>query len=48
MYFCDICGTSTSLQSSVIGNADFGDLEFLQVLVLILSLCHYASFEDDQ
>ena len=32
--------TSTSLQSSVIGNADFRDLEFHQVLVLILLLCH--------
>ena len=38
--FLIFVATSTSLRSSVIGNADFRDLEFLQVLVLILSLCH--------
>ena len=40
MYFVICVVTSTSLQSSVIGNADFRDLEFHEVLVLFLSLCH--------
>ena len=40
MYFEIFVVTSTSLQSSVISNADFRDLEFHKVLVLFLSLCH--------
>ena len=32
--------TSTSMQSSLLGDADFRDLEFHQVLVLLLLLCY--------
>ena len=40
MYFCDLVVTSTSMQSSVIVDADFRDLEFHEVLVQLLLLCH--------
>ena len=48
--------TSTSLPSSVIVDADFRDLEFHKVLVLLLFLCHMFMlflsdpflFEDDK
>ena len=40
MYFVIFVVTSTSMQSSLLDDADFRDLEFHQVLVLFLSLCH--------
>ena len=48
MYFVIFVVTSTSLQSSIIGNVDFRDLEFHKALVLILSLCHmFMLFSSD-
>ena len=42
MYFVMCVVTGTSLQSSVIGNADFRDLEFHEVLVLIFVVMPYV------
>ena len=38
--FVIIVVTSTSMQSSLLNDADFRDLEFHHVLVLLLFLCH--------